>query len=357
MRTPAHERTTVAAFATALAPALVPCPQVRARMTEQTSARLWLARAGLAGCILMAAIIVSSAYLRLTAMGIGCEPWPGCYGRMQALPPAAQKPAAASTPESVTVARLLHRAAAMLVAILAVMTLLLSLTGSVRNARNVSIAASILALTVMLAAVGRMSATLLVPAVGIANLLGGFGLLACFWVLRLDGCAIEPRKRVPPRVRRIAGCMLLVLALQAAAGALISVTYSADLCASLWGCDAGQGSERALHLFDAQRLDANGKVIAVPGVARIQAAHRVLGIAAAVLFVLFGLSLVRSPTQRVHGAALAALASIEAAIGIAMAAHGFPLLAAMAHNAIAAALLLVLVGLAWPSASVRASSG
>jgi len=327
-------------------------------MTEQTSPRLWLARAGMVGCILMAAIIVSSAYLRLTSMGIGCEPWPGCYGRIQAPTPATQPRAADANSSSVRIARLLHRAAAMLVAIVAVMTLLLSLTASERRPRTVCIAASILALTVMLAAVGRMSATLLVPAVGIANLLGGFGLLACFWLLRLDG-RNETHSRVPPRIRRIAGCMLLVFALQAAAGALISVTYSADLCASLWLCDAAQAPSRALHVFEAQQLDETGKVIAVPAVAGVQTAHRVLGIAAAGLFALFGLWLVSSSTQRLHGAALLALAAIEAAIGIAMAAHGFPLLAAMTHNAIAAALLLVLVSVAWPrtSASVRASSG
>ena len=43
-------------------------------MVEQSPARSWLARMGIFGCVLMAAIIVSSAYLRLTTMGIGCEP-------------------------------------------------------------------------------------------------------------------------------------------------------------------------------------------------------------------------------------------------------------------------------------------
>lgn len=303
----------------------------------------------------MAAIIVSSAYLRLTTMGIGCEPWPACYGRLQTPAPARAEKSHAT---SVTIARLLHRAAAMLVAILAVLTLLLSLVSTVRSARNVSLATGIVVLTFMLAAVGRVSATLLVPAVGVANLLGGFGLLACFWALHLDNRGNEPRGCAPKRVRSVAGIMLLLFALQAAAGALNSVTYSADVCPSLWVCTAPQepGNARGLNVFEAQPVDADGKVVAAPAAAGIQTAHRVLGIASAALFALFGLWLLtRFPAQRAGGACLLALASIEGAIGVVMAAHGFPLIAAITHNAAAAALMLVLVGLAWPRTSARAA--
>nr|ACF98044.1 putative cytochrome oxidase assembly protein [uncultured bacterium 888] len=293
-------------------------------------------------------------------MGIGCEPWPACYGRIQTAAPSTQTRSANNNATSVKVARLLHRAAAMTVAILAVLTLLLGLTGSVRNVRNASLVASIVALTAMLAAVGRMSATLLVPAVGVTNLLGGFGLLACFWALYRTNCNDVPLAGSAKRVRCIAGFMLLVFALHAAVGALISVTYSADVCPSLWICTAAQepGHSRDLNLFEAQPLDVGGKVIAAPAAASMQTTHRVLGVASAALFALFGLWLVRFPALRMRGVVLLALALIEGGIGIVMAAHGFPLLAAITHNAVAASLLLVLVGLVWPrtSPSVHARS-
>jgi cytochrome c oxidase assembly protein subunit 15 len=323
-------------------------------MIERSSAPLWLARAGIAGCILMAAIIVSSAYLRLTTMGIGCEPWPACYGRIQAPVAATDARARDDIATSVKIARLLHRAAAMLVAILAVLTMLLSLVPAARSGRNVAAAACILTLTVMLAAVGRMSATLLVPAVGVANLLGGFGLLACFWALRLNNrdrtAGIAAAEK---RVRRVAGLFLLLFVFQAAAGALISVTYSAALCPSLWICDAGGGpthDSRAFNPFAAQPIDVNGKVVAAPATAIMQTAHRVSGIASAALFAAFGVWLVRLRAQRTRGATVLGLASAEAAIGVLMATHDFPLPAAMAHNAAAALLLLVLVSLVWPRA-------
>ena len=327
-------------------------------MSERSAARLWLARTGVAGCILMAAIIVSSAYLRLTTMGIGCEPWPACYGRIQAPTASVQTPTAETQPASVKLARLAHRAAAMLVAILAVLTLLLSLTRTVRSVRNVALSVTILALTVMLAAIGRLSATLLVPAVGVANLLGGFALLACFRSLQLNnGDDRDREETIPIRLRWMTGLLLLVFVLQAAAGALISVTYSAALCRSLWSCDAPPDPARDLQLFEPQPLDAHRKVVAAPAAASLQKGHRVSGVASAALFALFGLWLLRVPACRRSGAALLSFASIEGAIGILMATHDFPLAAAMTHNAVAACLLVVLVGLVWPRASPRSHAG
>ena len=308
----------------------------------------------------MAAIIVSSAFLRLTTMGIGCAPWPACYGSVESASPLTQTGAADGGATSVMAARLLHRGAAMSAAILAVLTLLLSLTPAVRSARNLALSAAILALTVVLAAVGRMSATLLVPAVGVTNLLGGFGLLGCYWALYRTNCNGEPALERAPLVRCVAAFMLLVFVLQAAAGALISVTYSAGVCASLWICAGPEKSETArdLDLFAPQPLDADGKVVAAPAVAGVQTAHRALGVASAALFALFGCWLLRFPALRTRGFALLALALLEGGLGIVMAAHGFPLLAAITHNAVAALLLLVLVALVWPptSASVHARS-
>ena len=318
-------------------------------MTEGPTARLWLARTGIAGCILMAAIIVSSAYLRLTTMGIGCDPWPACYGHVQKSVQAAQPHATDLTPLSVKVARLAHRASAMLVAILAVLTVLLGRMRAARSAHNTALTVTLLGLTIVLAAVGRMSATLLVPAVGIVNLLGGFGLLACFWALRLNN---DDRPHTAagagkPMYRMAAIC-LTVFVLQAAIGALISVTYSAALCPSLWVCDPSRAQAAGLDLFTAQPVDATAKVLPARAAASVQTTHRVLGVAAAALFALFGVWLMRAAVTRVLGGLLAALALIEAAVGIVMASHDFPLLAAMLHNALGALLLIVLVSLAWP---------
>ena len=41
---------------------------------------LWMRRLAVAGVLLCFIVVVLGAYVRLTAAGLGCPDWPGCYG-------------------------------------------------------------------------------------------------------------------------------------------------------------------------------------------------------------------------------------------------------------------------------------
>jgi cytochrome c oxidase assembly protein subunit 15 len=300
----------------------------------------------------MAAIIMSSAFLRLTTMGIGCEPWPACYGQTRAENSAQANQSTIGVSSGVGIARLLHRASAMLVAVLAVLVFLLSLVQGVRTRGNVALASIALVLTVMLAVVGRVSATLLVPAVGMANLLGGFAMLACFWLLHLNNL---PRAQTTnsrsTRYRSMALVVLAVFVTQTATGALITVTYSATLCPSLWVCDGAPiGTSTLVSRLDPfakLQADTAGKVIPAMAAADVQSVHRVSGGVTAALIAALGVWLLLAVRQRALGLGLLILGCTEAALGLVMATHDFPLVAALAHNSVAAVLLLMLLTLAW----------
>src|SRR5215470_12907724 len=45
-----------------------------------SSTALWVRRLALAGFLLCFVVVVLGAYVRLTAAGLGCPDWPGCYG-------------------------------------------------------------------------------------------------------------------------------------------------------------------------------------------------------------------------------------------------------------------------------------
>src|ERR1700755_1548434 len=51
-------------------------------MPANNSLTRWMRRLALAGVLLAFAVVVLGAYVRLTAAGLGCPDWPGCYGHL-----------------------------------------------------------------------------------------------------------------------------------------------------------------------------------------------------------------------------------------------------------------------------------
>jgi cytochrome c oxidase assembly protein subunit 15 len=181
-------------------------------------------------------------------------------------------------------------------------------------------------------------------------------MLACFWLLRLNNL---PRAQTTnsrnTRYRSMALVALAVFVIQTATGALITVTYSATLCPSLWVCDGtpiGDSSRgRGFDPFAKLQADTAGKVIPAMAAADVQSVHRVSGGVTAALIAVLGVWLLFAVRQRALGLGLLVLGSAEATIGLVMATHDFPLVAAMAHNSVAAVLLLMLLTLAWRGAA------
>jgi cytochrome c oxidase assembly protein subunit 15 len=310
-------------------------------MAAGSRMRQALAQAAWLGCALMALIIVTSAYLRLRTIGIGCEDWPQCYGRIAAM-------SDEGGVDAMWVARLLHRLAAMSVALLAVFILAVSFFRSARTLTNVLTALAITALTALLALIGRQSAGNVVPLIGAANLLGGFALLALFGGLRVHNAAGE---RVRPRGRWLLLGVSAMLVLQIGLGALVSLTYSAPACSGVFECATRLATAPPalldLPLSAPLALDAQRRVVAPAGAAEAQLLHRVAGIALGALLVLLGAWLARQHEHRRYGLWLVLAAGTEVLLGVAMVLGSFPLWAASLHNAVAAVLLVLTLSIAF----------
>ena len=61
---------------------------------------VWIRRLALTGLLLCLVVVVLGAYVRLTAAGLGCPDWPGCYGRPTPLGIAQDAAAQAAFPTS-----------------------------------------------------------------------------------------------------------------------------------------------------------------------------------------------------------------------------------------------------------------
>lgn len=250
------------------------------------------------------AITTLSAFIRLARSGAGCEPWPQCQAQAQR---------AANQSGAVAAARIAHRVVAG-VALGLVVALLMSTLASPPALREPGrLVLVLLALALCLAVLGRMAADSRATPVVLANLLGGFTMLALatrLW-LRISG---HPARR----------------------GAIASGWYRAALVLLVVVIVLGPGTEAA-------RPDRFGP-------AWWSGAHSVAGGVVLVFVAALGAILWRRGVR--FGAALVVLAVLEAGAGILLSLRGFGLPMELVHNALAAVLFAVLAAL--PAALIPA---
>jgi cytochrome c oxidase assembly protein subunit 15 len=259
---------------------------------------------------MMALLACVSAYLRLSAAGIGCVPWPACY----------QQPAAAERQHH-PVARLAHRVLASTLGVVVVMIVLTSVSVRPRRPVVMGTAFAALALTLLLAGLGRVTSTASAPGVALANLLGGMALAALLWWLALH--AGRDSARAPSKSRWPASVVLGLVLIQLVLGAFISTTHTAPACPALPLCmPAASELPAALHV-----------------------SHRILAIALLAAAGVLAATLIRRGAHAARSAlALAGLLLVQTASGTLMVALDFPLWLALAHNAGA---LLALLAAVW----------
>jgi heme a synthase len=356
----------------------------------------WLAVA-LALCV-----IVFGAFVRLSNAGLSCPDWPTCYGR--ATWPSVT--AEVNHPTALDVRPLevdkawreqVHRHAA---AVLGSLVLILALLAARRRRFGVaqilvasaSIAAGIplymrgmheaavacavfgelllliaalrwsnadlarataftLMLIVFQALLGMWTVTwLLKPVVVMGHLLGGMATFAMLtWMAwRATGSPV-----------RIAGAhamrwwlvgAVVVLGLQIALGGWVSANYAALACGNDFPTCVGRwvpphDFREGFVLWRGIGVDYEGGVLDGASRIAIQLAHRMMAVVVFLYLLWMSLKLIRTPGLWLLGVVLAALTLAQVGLGIANVVLGLPLWTAVLHNAGAALLLFLLVGL------------
>jgi cytochrome c oxidase assembly protein subunit 15 len=276
------------------------------------------------------AVVVLSAYLRISAAGLGCTDWPACYARLDAVQEGATGPA-----------RAIHRVTASTVALIAIGYLLVAL----RRRRDRIAAAALVTLTALLAVVGLHTPSPLEPWVTLVNVAGGMALLGLYGWLWLRPEAPAPRAW---NARRLAAALgVAVVYAQIALGAWASAHYAEPACPGLL-CPREVSTASLADAFDpARRLAVTEGRIHVDGASvLVQRAHR-LGAFITFLYVcmLVLYAPARTGTSRQAGLAVLALLLAQAALGVGASLSNYPLWAAIGHNALAAILLLAVVRL------------
>jgi heme a synthase len=322
---------------------------------------VWIRRLAFTGLVLCFVVVVLGAYVRLSAAGLSCPDWPGCYGAPTPLGIAHDAAAQAHFPHaSPDVGKawreMIHRYAAASLGLIIVLLVVLTLTDKGRRMIGARFGLALLAILLLQASLGKLTVTLLLtPLVVTLHLIFGMttlALMAWLWLsvrkAGRDGAPVSA-ERLP---RQLCLAALIVLALQIALGGWTSSNYAATACPDVPTC---QGSwwppSDFSHAFVLSRVlgvNYEGGTLPEPTRVAIQLTHRLGACAATLMLVLAaGLTLRRATARVARRAAWAVLGFLllQILIAVAMIEAGFPLWLGTAHNAGAALLLLATVAL------------
>jgi len=343
-----HSLTGLALIALAIVSVVLMLAWWRGGLRHQSKPQRVAALAGLT-LFLCFDLVVFGAYTRLSDSGLGCPDWPGCYAT--ASPVAAAQHIAhaeAAAPNGPVTERkawieMIHRYFAGALGLL--IALLLAAAVAARERRALLLVGLTLAWYVGQAFFGALTVTWkLYPAIVTGHLLGGVGLLALLAVQaapRDDGASLRGRDRV---ALAFAALALLV---QVALGGWVSTNYAVLACTGFPQCNGqwwpAMDWPQAFTFARELGRRSDGTPIAMTALVAIQWAHRLF---AAVFLVAMGWLVARlwrrGPTARRRAVIIGTLVVIQWGTGLSNVVLGWPLMAALAHTAGAAALVICL---------------
>ncbi|BDX04560.1 COX15/CtaA family protein [Planctobacterium marinum] len=301
-------------------------------------------------------VIILGAYTRLTDSGLGCPDWPGCYGHM-VVPKSdeAITKAEIAFPERPLEAskawiEMIHRYFAGTLGLLILFIFIIALKNR-QQQTPVKLPFVILLLVIFQAALGMWTVTMnLLPVVVMGHLLGGFTLLSLLFLLHLR---MKPY-RIPggdPRVRkygRYATLGLFILVIQIALGGWTSANYAALACTELPICEGNWYEKLNFSgAFSVPEAD-NYEFGAHPYDERMtmHIVHRFGALITFLYLCWLGIRLYTSAiSDRVKNQSvlMVSLLGVQIALGVSNVVFSLPIVVAVAHNAVAALLLLALI--------------
>ena len=311
--------------------------------------------------ICMAFVVIAlGAWTRLVDAGLGCPDWPGCYGFIVFPTNEAEIALAESRypmfPYDINKAipEVVHRYFAAALGLIAIFLVYFSF----KNTKDRSIRAWSIFLLFFICCqglFGYLTVSLkLLPIIVTTHLFGGFATLTLFYFLYLKSRNFEIFNQINiPNLKGIAGAAFVILLLQIFLGVWTSTNYASLACADFPTC---QGSYLPEMDFKSgfnlnQEVGPNYLYGLLDNPARvaIHYSHRVTAILVTILFLIL-MSRLWFSNAAPLASTLGILLLTQITLGIINVVYVLPLYVAIAHNLVAACLLLALftiIYLAW----------
>lgn len=299
---------------------------------------------------LMAFIVITvGAYVRLTDAGLGCPDWPGCYGELVPSQQSTSAGADASPEFGKAWREMIHRYIAAGLG-LGIVLLFICSYGSSRRKRHTGLLGLLVVLVIFQGLLGMWTVTLLLkPLVVTAHLFGGLATLALLWWHFLASFYPATVARYP-RVPYV-NLLILVLLGQIFLGGWTSTNYAALACTDFPTCHGvlwpDMNFQEAFVLWRGLGVNYEYGVLDSPARTAIHYSHRLWALVTAISLIFGSWMALQRGSRAVRKAAwcIITLLCAQLGLGISNVLFGLPLAVAVAHNGVAALLLLSVISL------------
>ena len=299
-------------------------------------------------------LVMLGAFVRLSDAGLGCPDWPGCYGQVLA-------PHSAKSLQSIVEAfpeqkiepakawkEMAHRYVAGILGLLILTIAILAWTQRRALGQSPWLASSLVGLVIFQAALGMWTVTLLLkPAIVTLHLLGGMATLALLTWLLLKRRRGHARGPYGFRFKAFGWVSLVVVFGQIALGGWVSANYAVlgcldfPTCKSLWV--PTMDFNHAFHVTRDLGKTASGELLSNDSLTAIHWVHRVGALITLLVVGVFALVCLKPWPLRIFGLAALILLTTQIGLGITNVLSSLLLPVAVAHNGVAALLLITIV--------------
>ena len=307
----------------------------------------WLV--GIAAALALA-VIMLGAFTRLTDSGLGCPDWPGCYGHYK-VPTKFVASNYDSTPLVAAKAwtEMIHRYLAVSLGLLVVAIAGFAVWRRQRLLSGTMLPLLLVLLVVLQGMLGMWTVTLkLHPTIVMLHLLGGFATLSLLWILWLKQLKLTmPQVEEQQRYRWLGILCLVIVAMQISLGGWTSANYAALICPDFPYCQGSLIPEldfaEAFSLLTPLGPNFEGGIFANVARMTIHFSHRVGAILTALIVGVTAVTIylrAKAPLLQKAGLVMLVILCVQLLLGVLNVVKLLPLPIAVAHNGVAALLLL-----------------
>jgi cytochrome c oxidase assembly protein subunit 15 len=307
--------------------------------------------------ILTSIVVVFGAYVRLADAGLGCPDWPGCYGKLTPTQAAEQIREAYAAdpfgPVSMPKAwkEMIHRYLATAVGLLIIAIAAMAWRRREDPGTHPVLATTLIGVVIFQGILGAWTVTMLLkPAIVTSHLIGGMTTLAMLAWLN-ERARAAPLAGSRPGTALLTKIAFVALIVQIILGGWVSTNYAALACTDFPTCHGSFWPDadysNAFHVVRELGMTPEGELLSFEALVAIHWMHRVGALVAGIALLALGLVLRRDALTRRMGDILLAALVLQIVLGIANVWLSLPLLLAAAHNAGAALLVVIMIGISY----------